>query len=378
MANLTFGEDAAFLQRHTDAFVLHSESAQLIVSPQFQGRVMTSSCAGEAGRSHGWINHALIASGETRAQFNAYGGEDRFWLGPEGGQYSLYFAPGASFTFDHWQTPPLIDTEPFELVAASNTEAKFTRLARLVNYSGTVLDLRIDRTVRLLEQTTASDRLGAPLPEGLSVVMYESVNSITNTGEAAWRKDTGLPSIWILGMYAPSPDTTIVLPYVQHAPGPVVNDAYFGAVPPERLCLQDGTAYFRGDGQQRGKIGLGPQHAKNMLGSYDPTGGVLTLVQYDKPKGAQDYVNSLWEMHEHPYAGDVVNAYNDGPPAPGQPPLGPFYELETSSPAAALAPQETLTHTHRTLHAQGEQGALDHLARHTLGVGLNEIAAALV
>jgi hypothetical protein len=82
-------------------------------------------------------------------------------------------------------------------------------------------------------------------------------------------------------------------------------------------------------------------------------------------------------MQERPYGGDVVNAYNDGPPAPGQPPLGPFYEIETSSPAAALAPGETLTHVHRTMHAQGAPDALEQLARHTLGAGLQEITAAL-
>ena len=59
---------------------------------------------------------------------------------------------------------------------------------------------------------------------------------------------------------------------------------------------------------------------------------MLTLVQYDQPEGATDYVNSMWEIQKEPFAGDVVNSYNDGPPAPGAKPLGPFYELETSSP----------------------------------------------
>ncbi|HUF10023.1 MAG TPA: DUF6786 family protein, partial [Rhodothermales bacterium] len=56
--------------------------------------------------------------------------------------------------------------------------------------------------------------------------------------------------------------------------------------------------------------------------------------------------------------------------------LGPFYELETSSPAAALAPGEELTHVHRTFHFQGPEGALDSIARHTLGVSLQRITSA--
>jgi len=76
-----------------------------------------------------------------------------------------------------------------------------------------------------------------------------------------------------------------------------------------------------------------------------------------------------------PFRGDVVNSYNDGPPAPGAKPLGPFYELETSSPAAALAPGRSLTHVHRTFHFQGERAGLDALARALLGVSLDEVEA---
>ena len=59
---------------------------------------MTSTARGLKGRSYGWINHDLIASKEIQKQMNAYGGEDRFWLGPEGGQFSLFFKKGDPFT----------------------------------------------------------------------------------------------------------------------------------------------------------------------------------------------------------------------------------------------------------------------------------------
>jgi hypothetical protein len=51
-------------------------------------------------------------------------------------------------------------------------------------------------------------------------------------------------------------------------------------------------------------------------------------------------------------AGDPfdLDHYNDRPPAPGKPPLGPFYEIETSSPALDLAPGQRYTHVHRTFH----------------------------
>src|SRR6185503_11151310 len=85
------------------------------------------------------------------------------------------------------------------------------------------------------------------------------------------------------------------------------------------------------------------------------------------------YVNSMWEIQREPYQGDVINSYNDGPPAPGKPPLGPFYELETSSPALSLEPGQKYTHVHRTFHLAGPEAELDRIARATLEVGLEEL-----
>ncbi len=89
-----------------------------------------------------------------------------------------------------------------------------------------------------------------------------------------------------------------------------------------------------------------------------------------------DYVNSQWKLQDHRYAGDVSNSYNDGPPAPGAKPLGPFYEMESSSPAAILRPGQSLTHIHRTIHLTGAEKELDAVAHETLGVSLTEIAEA--
>ena len=57
--------------------------------------------------------------------------------------------------------------------------------------------------------------------------------------------------------------------------------------------------------------------------------------------------------------------------------LGPFYELETSSPALALYPNESYTHVHRTIHLQGTEADLDGIAKKVFGVGLDTIKNAL-
>jgi len=381
-AEKSFGQDVAFLKQHVKTVVLRSQEsgARVAVVPAYQGRVMTSSATGGKGTSFGWLNYAHIESGKTVPQINVYGGEERFWFGPEGGQFSIFFKPGAKFEFSEWATPALIDTEPFEVTKATNRQVSFRKEASLRNYSNTQFEFRIDRSIELLSAAAAKQSLGADL-SGLDFVGYRSTNTITNTGDSAWSKETGLLSIWLLGMYKPGPQTTVVIPYLQGEVdklGPLVNDAYFGKVPAERLKVDDGVMFFSGDGAYRSKLGVTPQRSLGICGSYDAQRGVLTVVTYNKPGPEKtDYVNSMWEIQEHPYAGDAINIYNDGPAEPGAKPLGPFYELETSSPALALRAGESGDHVQDTFHFEGDRDRLDQLAQKLLGVGLDKIQAAL-
>lgn len=371
----TFGSDLTFLEKHADVKVLGTGSAQVVVAPEYQGRVMTSTAEGLDGMSFGWVNREHIASGERDPHMNAFGGEDRMWLGPEGGQFSIFFEKGAEFTPKDWHTPAPIDWGAWEVVSEAPTSMDFRKEMELTNYSGTTFQLTADREVRLLTPEDVSKHFRVQIPAGVKAVAFESENAITNTGEKAWTRETGTLSIWILCMFTPSPSTTVVIPYVEGPEeelGPVVNDAYFGKIPPDRLIVGDGVIFFKADGKQRGKIGLGPKRATPFMGSYDAANRVLTIATYTQYEDATAYVNSLWEMQDEPFGGDVINSYNDGPMENGSL-LGPFYELESSSPAALLEPGETMTHSHRTLHLTGHEGDLQMVAKLTLGVGIDEI-----
>lgn len=378
----TFGEDLAFLRAHTAIVLLSDEGgrAQVAVAPEYQGRVMTSTSFGLEGQSYGWIHRETIARGERRPHMNVFGGEDRFWLGPEGGQFSIYFAAEQPFDLEHWQVPEPIDWGGWDVTARERGSVSFRRDMELINYSGTRFSLRVERTVRMLERAETQEHLFVELGANLRLVAFESVNVVVNTGESPWQPDSGLLSIWILGMFTPSPRTTVVIPIEQgteEAVGPFVNDAYFGEVPDDRLAIVDGVVFFRGDGQLRSKIGIPSPRALPVMGSYDADRGVLTIVQYSLPDDETRYVNSMWEIQDDPYGGDVVNSYNDGPPEPGAAPLGPFYELESSSPAAALAPGDRVVHVHRTIHLEGPAEGLDAISLENLGVTLDQIQNAL-
>src|SRR5690606_22848687 len=185
-----------------------------------------------------------------------------------------------------------------------------------------------------------------------------------------WNKETGLLSIWLLGMFSPSEETVAIVPF--HDRKDVKNfitDNYFGQIPAERLITKDSVLLLKCDGKHRSKLGLSPAVAKPLAGSFDFKRNMLTIIFFDiDPTG--DYVNSKWEMQKQPYKGDVVNAYNDGPLEDGTQ-LGPFYELESSSAAKPLQPGETQTYRQTTCHFEGDYAALKALAQHLLGVDLD-------
>jgi hypothetical protein len=376
-----YDDDVAFLRKYSPVIELRDQQdkSRIAIMPALQARVMTSTAGAPENFSYGWINRSFFEAGDTSVHMNAFGGEERIWLGPEGGQFSIFFKKDSAFTFENWHTPRLIDLDPYDVVSQNAQSASFARSATLTNYSGSQFNIRIHREIRVLESDAALRQLGAGQDLTLSSVAYQTINKLENTGTSAWDRKSGLLSIWLLGMFNPSPGVTMVIPFIEGPTqflGPIVNDEYFGKVPGERLKIANGVLYFKGDGQFRSKIGLSPRRAKGVMGSYDAESRTLTIVQYTPGREDDVYVNSKWELQRDPYSGDVVNAYNDGPPSPGAKPMGPFYELESSSPARELQPGERLEHTQTTFHFQGDKAALDSLSARVLGVTIAEITAA--
>ncbi len=386
-ADPTYQEDVAFLRKHTPIIELSSGSASVAIAPAYQGRVMTSTASAADGPGFGWINPEVIASGikpeaeraDLAKHIHVFGGEERLWFGPEGGPFALFFPPKVPQTFANWKTPAAIDTEAFEVVGQPTpTSATFAKSIQLPNRAGTTFSVEIKRTVSLTPQD--------PLMQlcGVKAVSYTTANSVKNAGDKPWTRETGAPSIWLLGMFKPTPGTTIVIPFVdgdEDKLGPRANTEYFGKIPDTRIRFIDSAIFFKGDGTERGKLGITPKRSKGIAGSWQKDSVTLTLVRIEPSESTASsqwpFVDSQWKEDVDPFGGDVINSYNDGPPEPGAKPLGPFYELETSSPALFLKPGESHTHTQTTVHLTGPRASLDAIARHNLGVGLDAIEKSL-
>jgi hypothetical protein len=373
----TFGYDREFLKKQDSGLVvLRSGHARVIVSPKYQGKVFTSTVSGDDGPSFGWINYKAFDR-PVDAHMNAYGGENRLWLGPEGGRFSLFFPPGAKMEFANWKTPPAFDTEPWKLSSRQDSTVDLEKEMQLTNYAGQELKIEIERRVIIYSRDGIAARMQMLLDDGVEAVGYGTVNDMSNEGTRTWNDTTGMPCIWMLDMLKPSSSTVIVIPYQSEAGDtskPATTD-YFGEIPADRIKMQNGVIFFKADGKSRGKLGVHPTRAREYIGSYDAEHLVLTIANFDVD-GRERYLNQEWNTVKPPFSGDAVNAYNDGPLADGSQ-MGPFYELESVAPVWLLSKDSVAVYNHDVYHFTGPEASLDKISRRVLGVSIDRIKSAL-
>jgi len=355
-----------------DAIVLEGEDgAKILVSPRLQGRIMNTAVGSED--EVGWICYPEIREGETHPGFNNFGGQDRFWLGPEGGPYSIYFAPGVEFKREIWVVPADFDKGPFTVVEKTPARVLFRRDMNLSNYKGTKFMAKVDREVGIVPADAMQKDIAVAVPAGVRYAGSYSLNTLKNGGAEPWKKDTGLLNIWILGQFVPGPRTTIIAPFKPGEGQPYRDDVYFGKVPQERLKVAGSTVLMKADGRYEGKFGIPQSRTTGLAGSFDFDRNLLVIVKFDVPASPALYADSAWKTDlPDPYAGDLFQCYNsdrtkrpDGRYA--------FYELESVSPSVELEPGQSILHKQSTYCFQGDYEALKGIAKAVLGADLDEI-----
>lgn len=375
----SFGYDLNYLSSKDSLIILKgaNEDAQVIVSPKYQAKVFTSTVEGLEGKSIGFVGYKAFELATPDEHMNGFGGENRFWLGPEGGKYSVYFEPKVEQVYDNWHTPKPIDTEVWELVSATGQKAMMRKGMEVKNYLGTQLQLNVDRTVELLNTDKIKSLLKVELNDKVKSVAYRTENVITNKNNFEWTTETGTICTWILDMFIPAPEAVTIIPFYEGDEkelGKIVTSDYFGEIASDRLVSKGSTLYFKTDGKSRGKLGLNSYRTKGIAGNYDPASKRLTITTFDVERGAT-YLNQEWNPTKDPLIGDAMNAYNDGPLEDGSI-MGPFLEVESCSSAAFLKPGESQTHNHNVYHFVGEADELTKITELVLGVSIEDITKA--
>lgn len=372
----TFGYDLQYLSDKDSLVILSDDNntSQIIVSPKYQAKVFTSTVDGLDGKSLGYLNYKALDSKEVNEHMNGYGGENRFWIGPEGGRYSVYFKPGTEQVYDNWHTPKPIDIEPWNIVASDKKTVWVEKEMQAENYQGNILQVRVDRKIRILEKDEISSLLGIEINKDLKSVAYTTENTIKNLNDFAWTEKTGTICIWMLDMFNTAPNSLTIVPFYtgdETVLGKVATTDYFGEIPAERLKIKENVLFLKTDGNCRNKLGMNAKRTKAIAANYDPDSKRLTIATFDVDPDAT-YLNQEWNPKKDPLIGDALNAYNDGPLEDGSI-MGPFLEIESASPAAFLKPGESLLHNHNVFHFVGSEAYLSIISKKLLGVTIQEI-----
>lgn len=364
----TFNEDQNFLSKFTKVIVLSSENSQqqLIVAPEYQGRIMTSTASGINGNSYGWINDSFIKAQKADININPFGGIDRLWIGPLGSQFSLYYQ-GKEFDDKYWRVPYDFDRKPFEVIDQGEDFVLMKSQMKFSNFIKTPFYIEIARRVNLFSSKEIEEHLNVQLPSNIHAVGFESINTMTNLG-SDMNIDSGMLALWSLAQIQGNDKTAIIIPYKNEGK---LNE-YLADIPEDRLVIHENFVLFKGDGMFRSKIGTPPEITIPIFGALDLANNLLTIIQFQF-ENEDRYFNSDLGYQEKPYKGDVISVYNNNPETKDGEASHSFYELESASAMKALKNHAKMKHFHRTFHIEADRATLNKFTQALFGVGLRAI-----
>lgn len=363
----TYQDDLLILQEHTEVIELTNSKGQarLMISPEYQGKVLGSTSEGLLGSRNGWLNKKALAAKD----YNGIGGEDRIWIGPLGGQYSLYYQQIKPLNEENWKVPSALN-QSFEVVSLSDTEIEMQNEMRMTNFKGNSFDLKLKRKIKLLTTGSVEENLQVSLSADSKFVAFESSHMLTNTGNEPWVKENGLLSLWSLSMLEGSENSLVIIPLKEDADLQHIYQ-YLGPLDSSRLQVKNHVLLFKADGKYRSKIGIPSQFAPSVYASYSKEKKRLSIVQYQKNTDSL-YFNSNATVQENPYKGEAIPIYNHGTMDYSPTTETSFYELESCSPMRELLPGDSLTHFHRVYHFSGNPEELSQLCKQLLGIELRD------
>ena len=364
----SFNSEIELLSHHYSPIILSRGEQKVMVLAELQGRVMTSTSKGGEDKGYGWINYDYLSKPHTNVNASM-GGADRLWFGPDASKFSLFFEPNTATIPDNIKVPAAVSTVPFNVISKTDEQVVMAKALTMKNYQGFNFEFDVERTIELL----SSAKLPIALPDSLTWVAFKASTKVTNTSSLAWTKATGLFSIWDLGSFYPNEQTTIFIPLAK----PLAKATrYFSDIKTSHTRIQGNVLFYKADARYMNKTGVSPEHAKPMFGSYDAKRKLLTLIHFPITKQTNvDYVNGIWRFDGDPFGGEIINIFNHGV-GEDESTSGPFYELETSSIALELKPNESYQHYQTTLHIQGDESALNLITQQVFGLTLAEITSA--
>lgn len=366
--NICFEKDLAFVKEYANPVVLKNGKAKIMIVPEYEARVLTSTTNGDKGYSNGYLNYKQIQENKIQEGGNAYGGEDRLWLAPLGSKYTLFYGQ-QKIEDANWYVPKAFDSEPYTIKNQTKSSISFHKKTIVTNNIGTHFKISIRRNISIFSKKIIETELKINIPKSLNYVGFGSVNKITNIGES-WKEDNGIIAPWILGMFKGNSESTSIFPYKESKTTPLKISKYLSKLKGDRLIKKKHAVLFKTDGAYRSKIGIKPKNTIPIIGNYNSKNKVLTVIIFSFNKEGKFLNSDDRDLESGLWNGDVVNSYNNSQDKDRK---STFYELESASEAKILKKGESITHYHKTFHFSGDENALNQLCLRLFHYNLNDL-----
>jgi len=332
MPNMSYHDALNYLAQKTSVIELYDQlGGRAAVCPEWNGKILTSTCDGLKGNSFGCVNVRAI----EKERFEDFGGEDQ------------------------WTISPLI--YPFTVETIKENKAVLQRTLQMTDAYGKLVELNLSRSISLLSRQKIGDWFGDAVAEALeqedvSVVGFRTENTVRAQEKAhiASRQR---------GMFNAGPHAFVI---VSTPPKDYPWDSfsveidYLGRAPHGRILHLSQALLIRADGHGQCQATIPYSVAPPILGAVELQFGTLTLWTFDLP----DDSNS---------EDDVIRIYNSGSTHTDKLDWARYYEVNCFSTAQNLQPDAALSYRQHTLHIAADNHALGSLVRQIFDVELDEI-----
>ena len=329
---MSYHDALNYLVHKTSVIELYDQlGGRVAVCPEWNGRVMTSTCGGLEGESFGYINVQAIDTDN----YDDFGGEDQ------------------------WTLSPLIYSYGIESIKANLVILR--RALRMADANGTSVELSLTRSIFLLSRHRAGAIFGDAVAEALERSDVSNVGFYTE--DTVQTQTRAYIAGRQRGMFNASPHTAVIVPTppISFTPEPFSVDIdYLGGAPHGRIRYLSKTLLIRADGQRRCQVTMPYATAPPFFGAIERRLGTLTLWTFDLP--------------DAPGENDMIRIYNPGRLRGGELDLATYYEMNCFAAARELVPEDSLTSCQCTLHINAENAVLDGLIRQIFGVSLGDVS----
>lgn len=322
-----------FLAQKTPVIELYDQlGGRVAVCPEWNGRVMTSTCGGLEGDSFGFLNVRAIDADS----YDDFGGEDQ------------------------WTLSPLVYSYCVENIKAN--QVILQRTLQMADANGVSTEFNLTRQIVLLSRFQSGDMFDDAVAETLEQSDVSAVGFYTENKVRI--QERGYIASRNRGMFNANPHTAVIVPAppVNFTPEPFSVDVdYLGGAPHGRIRYLSKTLLFRADGQRRCQVTMPFVSAPPIFGAIECRSGTLTLWTFDLPDHCSD-------------ENDVIRISNSSHFQGSELDWATYFEMNCFSAARELESEHSLTSSQCTLHINADNTVLDNLLRQIFGVSLEGIS----